>query len=103
MTIREFYVAMDFEIPWSSDDLAYVRARTSFLLQAFNEPAFTQNYQMRLLVENIDDWHIHLLSTGVVTRSAEGGHTRGQAVGNARLTLFDPGGVLWRIAQNTLA
>lgn len=58
-----------FEIPWSSDELAYVRhGEASFLLQAFDEPEFIQNYQMHLLVANVDDWHTHLLSTGVVTR-----------------------------------
>jgi hypothetical protein len=41
---KEFYVALGFEIPWSSEDLAYVRhGGTSFLLQAFNEPEFIKN------------------------------------------------------------
>ena len=36
---KQFYRDLGFEIPWSSDDLAYVRhGETSFLLQAFDEP-----------------------------------------------------------------
>lgn len=49
---KRFYLALGFEIPWASADLAYVRLRhTSFLLQAFNEPQFINNFQMHLLVE----------------------------------------------------
>ena len=55
---KRFYAALGFEIPWSSEDLAYVRhGGTSFLLQAFDEPGFARNYQMHLLVENVDDFH----------------------------------------------
>jgi len=65
----EFYIALGFEIPWSSDDLAYVRfGETSFLLQAFNEPEFVKNFQMHLLVQNVDEWHAQVLSSGVVSR-----------------------------------
>ena len=34
---KQFYAALRFEIPWSSENLAYVRhGQTAFLLQAFN-------------------------------------------------------------------
>ena len=50
---KQFYEALGFEIPWSDDELAYVRhGETSFLLQSFNYPEFVKNYQMHLLVEN---------------------------------------------------
>ena len=99
---KQFYLALGFEIPWSSEDLAYVRhGETSFLLQAFYEPAHADNFQMHMLVENVDDWHAHVLSSGVHDRF-------GVAVGipdnrpwaMRDFTLFDPSGVLWRIAQN---
>ena len=101
-TAKQFYLALGFEVPWSSEDLAYVRhGNTSFLLQAFDAPGFAANYQMHLLVENVDDWHAHVLASGVVARY-------GVAVGKPEdrpwamrdFTLFDPSGVLWRIAQN---
>ncbi len=99
---KQFYLALGFEIPWSSEDLAYVRhGNTSFLLQAFNEPAFISNYQMHLLVENVDDWHAHVVSSGVAARfGVKLGDPEDQPWAMRDFTLFDPSGVLWRVAQN---
>jgi len=37
---KAFYRALGFELPWSSDELAYVRhGNTSFLLQRFYVPS----------------------------------------------------------------
>ncbi|HEY8011606.1 MAG TPA: VOC family protein [Rudaea sp.] len=101
-TSAQFYLALGFEIPWSSDGLAYVRhGETSFLLQAFNEADFVKNFQMHLLVENVDDWHAHILAAGVPARFAvKVGEPANQPWGMRDFTLFDPSGVLWRIAQN---
>lgn len=100
---KRFYQALGFEIPWSDDGLAYVRlGRTSFLLQAFNEPAFIANFQMHLLVENVDDWHAQLRESGIIERFAVNmGALEDQPWGIREFILFDPCGVLWRIAQNT--
>lgn len=101
-TSRAFYLALGFEIPWTSDELAYVRhGRTSFLLQAFNEPDFIRNFQMHLLVENLDDWHARVLGSGVARQfGVKVGDPADQPWGMRDFTLFDPAGVLWRIAQN---
>lgn len=99
---KEFYAALGFEVPWSSEDLAYVRlGETSFLLQAFNEPQFIKNYQMHLLVEDVDDWHAHVVSSGVIKRyGVKIGTPENQPWAMRDFTLFDPSGVLWWIAQN---
>ena len=99
---KQFYRALGFEIPWSSDDLAYVRyGTTSFLLQAFDDLSFTKNYQMHLLVDNVDDWHAHILGTEVVRRfDVKVGEPEDRPWGMRDFTLIDPSGVLWRIAQN---
>jgi catechol 2,3-dioxygenase-like lactoylglutathione lyase family enzyme len=99
---KQFYLALGFEIPWSSEDLAYVRhGETSFLLQAFYEPVHSGNFQMHLLVENVDDWHAHVLSSGVQDRFAvDIGTPENRPWAMRDFTLFDPSGVLWRIAQN---
>jgi hypothetical protein len=99
---KQFYSAVGFEIPWSSEDLAYVRhGQTAFLLQAFNQPAFVQNFQMHLLVENVDDWHAHLKAIGIEERfGVRMGSPEDQPWAMRDFTLFDPSGVLWRIAQN---
>lgn len=100
---KEFYLALGFEIPWSSEDLAYVRhGMTSFLLQAFDEPDFIKNFQMHLLVENVDDWHAQILSAGIASRfGVKIGEPVDQPWAMRDFTLFDPSGVLWRVAQNT--
>jgi hypothetical protein len=99
---KRFYLAIGFEIPWSSEDLAYVRhGQTSFLLQAFNEPAFIKNFQMHLLVENVDDWHARVLDSGVSARfGVKVGDPQDQPWAMRDFILFDPSGVLWRVAQN---
>jgi catechol 2,3-dioxygenase-like lactoylglutathione lyase family enzyme len=100
---KQFYAAIGFQVPWSSDELAYVRhGETGFLLQAFNEPGFIQEFQMHLLVENVDDWHTHLLNTEAETRFGMKVSTPDDRPWGMRdFTLIDPSGVLWRIAQNT--
>lgn len=99
---KEFYLALGFEIPWSDDSLAYVRhGETSFLLQAFHEPSHASNFQMHLLVENVDDWHAHVRSSGVAQRfNVQVGEPEDQPWAMRDFTLFDPSGVLWRVAQN---
>jgi catechol 2,3-dioxygenase-like lactoylglutathione lyase family enzyme len=99
---KEFYVALGFEIPWSSEDLAYVRhGETSFLLQAFNEPAFIKNFQMHLLVESVDVWHAQVLSSGVASRfGVKVGEPQDRPWAMREFTLLDPSGVLWLVAQN---
>lgn len=100
---QKFYLELGFEIPWSSEELAYVRhGETSFLLQAFPEPDFIKNFQMHLLVENVDDWYSHVVSSDVAARfGVEVGEPQDQVWAMRDFTLFDPSGVLWRIAQNT--
>jgi catechol 2,3-dioxygenase-like lactoylglutathione lyase family enzyme len=99
---KAFYVELGFEVPWSDDDLAYVRyGDTSFLLQTFNEPEFIKNFQMHLLVENVDDWHSRVVAAGVAARyGVEVGDPQDQPWAMRDFTLFDPSGVLWRVAQN---
>jgi hypothetical protein len=99
---KQFYLALGFEIPWSSEDLAYVRrGNTSFLLQAFNEPSFARNYQMHMLVENVDDWHAHIVKADIASQfKVKIGTPEDQPWRMRDFTLFDPSGVLWRIAQN---
>ena len=99
---KQFYLALGFEVPWSSEDLAYVRhGNTSFLLQAFSDPEFIKNFQMHLLVENVNDWHASVLDSGVIERfNVRVDAPQDQPWGMRDFALFDPSGVLWRVAQN---
>lgn len=99
---KAFYIALGFEVPWSSEDLAYVRyGETSFLLQEFFVPDHANNFMMHLLVENVDDWHRHVMASGVVENFGariEPPQDRPWALRD--FPLIDPAGVLWRIGQN---
>ena len=97
-----FYRALGFEVAWSSDSLAYIRlGDTSFLLQAFDEPGFAGNYVMHLLVENVDDWHAHVVAAHVAeSYGVDVAQPEDRPWGMRDFTLHDPSGVLWRIAQN---
>lgn len=99
---KAFYEALGFAIPWSDEDLAYVRhGDCAFLLQNFHEPAHTANFQMHMLVENVDDWHRHVMASGVAERfGVTVGDCEDQPWAMRDFVLFDPSGVLWRIAQN---
>lgn len=97
-----FHTMLGFEIPWSSDALAYVRhGGTGFLLQPLFVAEQTGNFMMHLRVENADDWHRHVQESGVI----EHFQTRVGAVADPPwdmrdFTLVDPAGVLWRIGHN---
>jgi hypothetical protein len=99
---KAFYQALGFEISWSSADLAHVRhGLTSFLLQNFNEPGFASNFQMHVLVESADDWHAHVIASGMAARfGAKVGPTEERPWGMRDFTLSDPSGVLWRVGHN---
>lgn len=99
---KQYYLALGFEIRWSSGDLAHVaHGQTGFPLQAFAHPAFIKNYQMHLLVDDVDAWHANVLAAGVVERfGVRLGQPEDRPWGQRDFTLFDPSGVLWRVAQN---
>lgn len=102
MRSKAFYAKLGFDIPWSSDDLAYVHyGGTSFLLQAFYVPEHASNFMMHLLVEDVDDWHAHVLASGVVEEfGVRVDEPRDRPWRIRDFPLFDPTGVLWRIGTN---
>lgn len=99
---KSFYAALGFEIPYADEDIAYVRlGETAFLLQAYDVPAYIEHFMMHLLVENVDDWHAHVVASDVAGRfGVKVGTPENQPWAMRDFTLFDPSGVLWRVAQN---
>lgn len=99
---QQFYQAIGFTMAWADQELAYLRAGDcAFLLQNFHAPAHSANFQMHLLVENVDDWHRRLQDEDIAARFGvriDAPADRPWAMRD--FTLFDPTGVLWRIAQN---
>ena len=99
---KAFYAALGFEVPWSSEDLAYVRyGATSFLLQRFYVEQHTANFMMHFLVENVDDWYRHVVASGVIeTFGIRVEPPQDRPWGLRDFPLVDPSGVLWRVGQN---
>lgn len=99
---KAFYVALGFEVPWSSETVAYVRyGSASFLLRNFFVAEHANNFVMHLLVENVDDWYEHVIASGVLERFGvriEPPKDRPWRIRDFPLT--DPTGVLWHIGQN---
>jgi catechol 2,3-dioxygenase-like lactoylglutathione lyase family enzyme len=99
---KRFYLALGFTLASDADGVAYFHhGDCSFLLQNFHVPEFADNLMMHLLVENVDDWYAHVQAQ----RIAEQFKVRVEAPVNQPwamrdFVLFDPSGVLWRIAQN---
>lgn len=99
---QAFYQALGFRMPWSDEHLAYLHCGDcSFLLQNFHVPEHTSNFQMHLLVESVDDWHAHVQDERLAERfGVRVGAPADQPWAMRDFVLFDPSGVLWRIAQN---
>lgn len=97
-----FYQDLGFTLASSSDGVAYLHhGNCSFLLQAFYEPVHAENFMMHLLVEDVDAWWQHVVDADLCARY--GVRSIPPAVQPWRMrdfVLFDPSGVLWRIAQN---
>ena len=99
---KAFYTMLGFEVPWSSDDLAYVRhGATSFLLQKFYVPEHAGNFMMHLLVENVDAWWRHVEAQGIAAKyGVKTEPPEDRPWGIRDFLLVDPTGVLWRIGEN---
>ena len=96
----EFYEALGFTRASVFEDIAYFHCgESSFLLQDFFVQEHTANYQMHLLVENVDAWHEK--AKAVAERfNVKVGEPENRPWAMRDFTLFDSSGVLWRIAQN---
>ena len=96
----EFYEALGFTRASVFEDIAYFHCgESSFLLQDFFVQEHAANFQMHLLVENVDAWHEK--AKAVAARfNVKVGEPQNQPWAMRDFILFDPSGVLWRIAQN---
>lgn len=99
---KEFYQAIGFRLAYSDDDLAYLLVdNSSFLLQNFYVKEHAENFQMHLLVNNVDDWYQHIQAQNIAERyGVTVGAPENQPWAMRDFVFVDPSGVLWRIAQN---
>jgi uncharacterized glyoxalase superfamily protein PhnB len=98
-----FYQALGFTRASVFEDIAYFHCgESSFLLQDFYVREHAENFQMHLLVADVDAWHDKAKAVAAEFGVAIGEvATRPWAMRD--FTLFDPSGVLWRVAQNITA
>lgn len=99
---RRFYADLGFTEASENEGVAYFHhGDVSFLLQDFHPDGFASNLMMHLLVEDVDAWWEHVRATGIAqTYGVRVGAVELQPWGMRDFVLFDPSGVLWRIAQN---
>ena len=95
-----FYQALGFRLASVFDGIAFLHCgESSFLLQDFYVKGHADNFQMHLLVEDVTAWHGKALD---VARhfDVKIGEPEDQPWAMRDFVLFDPSGVLWRVAQN---
>lgn len=99
---KRFYQDLGFTMASEGGGVAYFhRDHASFLLQDFCVDEHVKNFMMHLLVENLDDWHKQIAESGLAEKyRVEVGPIEVQPWRMRDFTLFDPSGVLWRIAEN---
>lgn len=95
-----FYQALGFTKASEDDGIAYFHhGNASFLLQDFFVAAHADNFQMHLLVEDVEGWHA-VASAVAQQFDVRISDPQDQPWAMRDFTLFDPSGVLWRIGQN---
>ena len=99
---KQFYQDLGFDLPWSSDDLAYLHhGNCSFLLQNYYVKEHADNFMMHLLVDDVDAWWRHVEAQKIGSKYATKAEPpQDQPWGIRDFVLVDPTGVLWRIGQD---
>lgn len=99
---KRFYRDIGFTLASDGGGVAcFHHGSTAFLLQDFFDEALASNLMMHLLVEKVDDWRENIQQAGIAARyGVRVGAIEQQPWGMRDFVLFDPSGVLWRIAQN---
>lgn len=99
---KRFYQDLGFTLASDDEGIAYFHhGATSFLLQDFDAEGLAKNFMMHLLVDDVDAWWRHVRDTGLAEKyGVKVGAVELQPWRMRDFVLFDPSGVLWRIAQN---
>jgi len=97
-----FYRDVGFTLASDGDGVAYFHHDdASFLLQDYFTEELGKNFMMHMLVEDVDAWHKNIEDAGIAGKyGVKLGAIELQPWRMRDFVLFDPSGVLWRIAQN---
>jgi hypothetical protein len=105
---KQFYQDIGFTLCWSNAGLALLHygphgelGNPSFLLQDYYVKEFAENLQMHLLVKDVDAWWAQIQAKQISQKYAvQIGPPEDRDWKMRDFTLFDPAGVLWRVAQD---
>jgi 2-C-methyl-D-erythritol 4-phosphate cytidylyltransferase len=98
---QQFYLDLGFEREFARGDVAgFTLGQTAFLLQDFFEAQHASNFMMHLVLDDLASFWAGLEKSGLVARYGVRAQAPSQRPwGLVDMTLTDPSGVLWRIAQ----
>jgi hypothetical protein len=105
---KQFYQDIGFTLCWSNGGLAYLHygphgehGKPGFLLQDYYVKELAENLQMHLLVKDVDAWWAQIQAKQISqTYGVAIGPPEDRDWGMRDFTMFDPCGVLWRVAQD---
>jgi catechol 2,3-dioxygenase-like lactoylglutathione lyase family enzyme len=99
---RQFYQDLGFTLASDGGGVAYFHfGEVSFLLQDYYHGALAEHFMMHILVEDVAAWWAHVNDSGVAARyGVKVTEIVSQPWRMKDFCLYDPSGVLWRIAQN---
>lgn len=100
---KRFYQDLGFSMASDAEGIAYFHhENVSFLLQNFYVKEFAENLMLHLLVESVDAWWEKIQERKIAEKYSVKVLPIEQQPWKMRdFVLFDPSGVLWRIAENT--
>lgn len=98
---QQFYLDLGFAREFVQGDLAGFRlGAAAFLLQDFHVPEHARNFVMHLTVDDLAAFWARVQASGVLTREGVRAEPPCERPwGRMDMSLTDPTGVLWRIAQ----
>ncbi|WP_310598011.1 VOC family protein [Aeromonas aquatica] len=99
---RQFYQDLGFTLASDGGGVAYFHfGEVSFLLQDYYHDALAEHFMMHILVEDVAAWWAHVKDSQVASRyGVRVTEIVTQPWCMKDFCLYDPSGVLWRIAQN---
>jgi catechol 2,3-dioxygenase-like lactoylglutathione lyase family enzyme len=105
---KQFYQDLGFTLCWGGErGLAYFHygdhgshGKVGFLLQRYYVKEFAENLMMHLLVKDVDAWWASIQDKKIIQKYGVRAEPPAERPWQMRdLVLFDPSGILWRIAQ----
>ncbi|MDX7897682.1 VOC family protein [Aeromonas media] len=99
---RQFYQDLGFTLASDGDGVAYFHfGEASFLLQDHYHEALAEHFMMHILVEDVGAWRAQVEASQVASHyGVKVTEIVTQPWRMKEFCLYDPSGVLWRIAQN---